>query len=186
MCKKTTGRTDGRLNTIRPLSPTSRMGSNGDTSASWETKVAKKREAEFARIPTGWRLLAESIEDASSGKNVLNVPAQCGILTKEELDLTENYTATSLARAVQAGSVKAADVALAFVSNQRQIASLTVGKHPVTRIELQDLHGSSALLQTRSKTLSCSHDQSSIQSRGIEMHPPSYNSGDRMLRLRAR
>ena len=86
---------------------------NGD--APWTTKVAEKRASEYAKIPKAWRLNPQFLSnDETSPVNVMDVPAKSGILTPAELDITEKYSAVSLAKAVQSGSIKAVDVATAF------------------------------------------------------------------------
>ena len=83
--------------------------------APWRVKVADKRAAEYSKIPREWRLAPELlIGDENSDLNVMDVPAKCGILSPAELDITEKYSAVSLAKAVQSGSIKAVDVATAF------------------------------------------------------------------------
>ncbi len=82
---------------------------------SWEQKTADKRAAEYAKIPTAWRLDQKYLSDNEhSDASVLGVPRECGILTNAELDITEKYSAVSLAKAVQSGALKAVDVARAF------------------------------------------------------------------------
>ena len=83
--------------------------------APWRLKVAEKRAAEYAKIPKEWRLAPEFLKgDEHSDMNVLDVPLKCAILTTLERDITEKYSAVSLAKAVQSGSLKAVDVATAF------------------------------------------------------------------------
>ena len=86
---------------------------NGD--APWKTKVASKREAEYAKIPKAWRLDPKFLaNDETSPVSVMDVPAKSGLLTSAELEITEKYSAVSLAKAVQSGSIKAVHVATAF------------------------------------------------------------------------
>lgn len=95
-------------------------------SSSWEKKTGDKRAAEYAKIPTEWRLDQKYLgRDEKSDANVLDVPRQCGILTQAELDITEEYSAVALAKAVQSGSVKAADVARAFCKRAAIAQQLT-------------------------------------------------------------
>lgn len=83
--------------------------------APWKAKVAEKRSAEYAKIPTEWRLAPEYLTgDENSSRSVMDIPAKCGILSPSELEITENYSALSLAKAVQDGTLKAASVATAF------------------------------------------------------------------------
>jgi amidase len=83
--------------------------------APWKIKVAENRAAQYKKIPKEWRLAPEFLtSNENSPVSVLDVPAKSGILTPTELDITEKYTAASLAKAVQSGSVKAVDIATAF------------------------------------------------------------------------
>lgn len=86
---------------------------NGDSN-SWQVKTANKRAAEYAKIPAEWRLDSKYLGDETSDRNVLGIPAECGILSQDELDITEKFNAVSLAKAVRSGSLKAVDVATAF------------------------------------------------------------------------
>ena len=53
---------------------------NGD--APWQTKVANKRAAEYAKIPKAWRLDPQFLSnDETSAVSVMDVPAKSGILT---------------------------------------------------------------------------------------------------------
>jgi Asp-tRNA(Asn)/Glu-tRNA(Gln) amidotransferase A subunit family amidase len=98
---------------------------NGEPS-SWQTKVANKQAAEYAKIPAEWRLDPKYLGgDEKSDANVLGVPGECGILTQAELDITEKYTAISLAKAVQSSSLKAVDVARAFCKRAAIAQQLT-------------------------------------------------------------
>ncbi|KAK5165894.1 uncharacterized protein LTR77_008818 [Saxophila tyrrhenica] len=93
---------------------TSQLPPANDDASSWQTKTANKRAAEYEKIPKEWRIDQKYLGDETSDRNVLSVPKECGILSQPELDITENYTATSLAKAVQSGSLKSVDVARAF------------------------------------------------------------------------
>lgn len=93
---------------------------------SWEARAASKREAELAKIPAEWRLPAEFLNsNETSSHGVLDVPSKCGILTPEELLVTQNFDATSLAKVVQYGSLKAKDVAVAFCKRAAIAQQLT-------------------------------------------------------------
>ena len=46
--------------------------------------------------------------------NVLDVPRNCGILSKQELEITENYDATSLTQAIISKKFSCVQVAEAF------------------------------------------------------------------------
>ncbi|EME39131.1 hypothetical protein DOTSEDRAFT_91596 [Dothistroma septosporum NZE10] len=88
----------------------------GDTNgSSWQAKAAVKREAELSKIPPAWRLSSEYRQGSeTSSISVLDTPAKCGILTQEELLITQNFDAVSLAKVISNGSLKSEDVAIAF------------------------------------------------------------------------
>ncbi|KAF2169058.1 hypothetical protein M409DRAFT_21067 [Zasmidium cellare ATCC 36951] len=92
----------------------------------WQKKAAAKREANLAKIPKGWLLPAEFLKaDQTSNESVLDVPAKCGILSPEELLVTQNFDAVSLAKVVQVGSLKSEDVAVAFCKRAAIAQQLT-------------------------------------------------------------
>jgi hypothetical protein len=77
----------------------------------WQLVSWAKKDEQRARIPTEW-LLKESPSHGVT--TYLDVPRQCGLLSKEELRITEEYDATSLAEAIRSGSLKSVDVVRAF------------------------------------------------------------------------
>ncbi|KAF2016525.1 amidase [Aaosphaeria arxii CBS 175.79] len=84
--------------------------------AGWEQLAASKRDAVAAKIPSEWRLpssLSSQISETSK-ISVLSFPRESKILTEKELDLTENYDATSLIELMSTGKEKSYDVTLAF------------------------------------------------------------------------
>ncbi|KAF2183818.1 amidase [Zopfia rhizophila CBS 207.26] len=84
--------------------------------ADWQTLAASKREAVAKKIPLQWRLPSSILEHVSptADISVLDVPRQCGLLSENELALTENYDATALVELMSSGKVKSYDVTLAF------------------------------------------------------------------------
>lgn len=54
---------------------------------SWEEICKTKRAAREAAIPKDWRLLPEHFNDERI--NVMDVPAECGIMSSRELAITE-------------------------------------------------------------------------------------------------
>ncbi|KAH7089542.1 amidase signature domain-containing protein [Paraphoma chrysanthemicola] len=84
--------------------------------ANWQELAKSKRDAVAAKIPENWRLSPSltSKYTEKSTLNVLDVPRTCGILTSEELDITENYDATELVRLMSQGNLKSVDVVTAF------------------------------------------------------------------------
>ncbi|KAH7073896.1 amidase signature domain-containing protein [Paraphoma chrysanthemicola] len=84
--------------------------------ANWQELAKSKRDAVAAKIPELWRLSPSltSKYTETSTLNVLDVPRTCGILTSEELNITENYDATELVRLMSQGDLKSVDVVTAF------------------------------------------------------------------------
>ncbi|OAQ59565.1 acetamidase [Pochonia chlamydosporia 170] len=69
--------------------------------------------ADFAKaVPQDLRLPAQLINNPP--KNVTNVPRECGLLTPEEIALTEDYDAVGLAEAIASGKLTATEVTKAF------------------------------------------------------------------------
>jgi hypothetical protein len=77
----------------------------------WQLVSWQKKDEQYARIPPAWRL--QSLPSAKV-TNYMDIPRQCGILTKEELEITENYDATALADAIRSRKLKCIDVTRAF------------------------------------------------------------------------
>lgn len=94
--------------------------------ADWQKKAAAKREANVKKIPKEWLLPAEFLKgNETSNVSVLDVPAKCGILTPEEVIVTQNFDAVSLAKVVQVGALKAEGVAIAFCKRAAIAQQLT-------------------------------------------------------------
>ncbi|POS69796.1 hypothetical protein DHEL01_v211811 [Diaporthe helianthi] len=64
------------------------------------------------KVPKELRLPADLIQNPP--KNVTNIPRDCGLLTPEELAITEDYDATALAQAIRDRKLTAVAVATAF------------------------------------------------------------------------
>ncbi|KAI3393122.1 hypothetical protein diail_4721 [Diaporthe ilicicola] len=70
-------------------------------------------QQQFAdKVPEELLLPPEII--TSPPRNVTNIPRDCGLLTADELDITENYDATALAQAIRERKLTAVAVATAF------------------------------------------------------------------------
>ncbi|KAK8055717.1 hypothetical protein PG993_000944 [Apiospora rasikravindrae] len=81
----------------------------------WQTLVAEKQAAQSAKIPQAWRLPPQYlVGDETSANSVMEIPVKCGILNTEELHITQDFDAVSLAKAVQLGTIAAKSVATAF------------------------------------------------------------------------
>lgn len=81
------------------------------TPAKWQLASWAKKDEQFARIPQDWRLSSLPSPDV---KTYINIPRVCGILSKQELDITENYDATALAEAIRNRKFKCIEVTRAF------------------------------------------------------------------------
>lgn len=84
--------------------------------ADWEALAKSKRDALAAKLPKDWLLPAEQTatyhEQATN--SVLDVPRTCGLLSDDELDITENYDATELVQLMSTKRLKSIDVVTAF------------------------------------------------------------------------
>lgn len=78
---------------------------------SWQPIAEHKRAQRDALIPEDWRLPSLPSPEVI---NVTGVPRSCGLLSAQELDITENYDATALAYAISSGRLKSVDVTRAF------------------------------------------------------------------------
>lgn len=85
-------------------------------SKDWQTIVAEKRKDAFARIPKSWRLPNSTLElyNSSTPVNILHIPRDCGILSEQELIITEQYDAIALAEKLATKSLTATAVITAF------------------------------------------------------------------------
>jgi amidase len=80
-------------------------------------KIAAEKQAEaFKKIPEEWRLSEYIMQKISSTSdtNVMSIPSSCGILSSTEIKITEDYTATALAREIASGVFTAVQVTRAF------------------------------------------------------------------------
>jgi amidase len=84
--------------------------------ADWQELAKSKKESVAAKIPKGW-LLPPTLTlqyNETSTLNVLDVPRTCGLLTKQELAITEDHDATALVQLMSKGELKSVDVVKAF------------------------------------------------------------------------
>ncbi|UPX16357.1 uncharacterized protein EKO05_0006765 [Ascochyta rabiei] len=88
----------------------------------WQSVSWQKKDQQFARIPSQWRLPQPP---PSSVTNYLGLPRECGLLTETELDITENYDATALARAIRERKRTCLDVTTAFCKRAAVAHQLT-------------------------------------------------------------
>ncbi|KAF2740838.1 amidase [Polyplosphaeria fusca] len=77
----------------------------------WQLASWAKKDEQRARIPIDW-LLKDSPSPQST--NYLDVPRKCGLLSADELRITEDHDATGLAEAIKSRKLKSVDVVKAF------------------------------------------------------------------------
>ncbi|KAE9370266.1 general amidase-like protein [Stipitochalara longipes BDJ] len=81
------------------------------TEAPWKTIAQQKQVERQSRIPPAWLLKTPPL---ASTLDVRSVPRASGILSSQELNITENYDATSLADAIRSRQHTAEEVTIAF------------------------------------------------------------------------
>jgi amidase len=84
--------------------------------ADWQELAKSKRESVTAKIPKDWLLSTEltSQYTEASTLSVLDVPRTCGLLTEQELAITQKYDATALVELMATGKLRSVDVVGAF------------------------------------------------------------------------
>lgn len=96
------------------------------TLLTWQEKVAAKQAEAWAKIPSEWRLPADILQQVESDKlDILAVPAKCGILNNQELNITEIPDATALRDKLAAGELSATEVTTAFCKRAAIAQQLT-------------------------------------------------------------
>ena len=78
---------------------------------SYQSIARRKQEDRQNRIPKEWRL---ATLPPPTRFNVTNLPRESGILTEEELSITEAYDAFALAQAIARRELSSVDVTRAF------------------------------------------------------------------------
>ncbi|KAL5433649.1 hypothetical protein PMIN07_008649 [Paraphaeosphaeria minitans] len=100
------------------------MAAQPQLPARWQFVAWQKKDQQFARIPSDWRILHDR-RPAPNATNYLDIPRKCGILSDEELEITEEYDATALAEAVRARKLTSVDVTRAFCKRAAVAHQLT-------------------------------------------------------------
>ncbi|KAE8157534.1 amidase signature domain-containing protein [Aspergillus tamarii] len=103
------------------------MGENSATKCNWETRVAEKREQLELQIPQDWRLNATFLSTLPSNGHLVeaDIPRHSGLLSDEELDITEHYTAAQLLQKIAWGEVTSLAVTTAFCKRAAIAQQLT-------------------------------------------------------------
>ncbi|KAJ5951311.1 uncharacterized protein N7479_009724 [Penicillium vulpinum] len=117
------------------------------TNLTWQVKCAAKQAEADAKIPIEWRLPAEILQQVNQNElNILDVPSKCGVLTKEELAITELPDATSLRDKLITLELSAVEVTTAFCKRAaiaQQLTSClteTIFSEALIRAEELDAH----------------------------------------------
>jgi len=79
--------------------------------ASWQSIARRKQQEQINAIPESWRL---KTRPAANRNNVLAIPRECGILSSRDIEITENYDATTLVKELASKRLKSVDVVTAF------------------------------------------------------------------------
>ncbi|KAF7715773.1 Uncharacterized protein PECH_006218 [Penicillium ucsense] len=95
------------------------------TSTNWQDLVARKRQECQDKLPREWKLGEEVLKAVPEHLLQYDLPRRSGILTEEELDITENYTATQLLAKLASGQITSLSVTTAF-SKRAAIAQQVV------------------------------------------------------------
>jgi len=83
---------------------------------SWAVAIGAKRSGTLDKIPEPWRISPKTREETTETTTfgVHEIPKRCGVLTSQELSLTEDYDATDLVAMLQGGKAKSEEVVRAF------------------------------------------------------------------------
>lgn len=93
------------LSVVQPLPPIT-------GSAKYQAALNPVLQRLADRVPANLILPTSTIQNPP--KNVTSVPRECGLLTAEEIDITESYDATALAEAIASRKLSAVQVTVAF------------------------------------------------------------------------
>ena len=77
----------------------------------WQIVSWQKKDEQYARIPADWLLKSSPSPDVTT---YLDIPRKCGLLSDEELKITEDYDAAALGEAIRKRELKSVDVVRAF------------------------------------------------------------------------
>lgn len=85
----------------------------------WQEIAARKRKARDALIPQEWRIPKDVIPQdpptlAYGYQNVMSIPRECGMLSSQEIKMTEGYSVKSLLSSLARSRLTAVDVVTAF------------------------------------------------------------------------
>ncbi|THX14626.1 amidase [Aureobasidium pullulans] len=92
------------------------------TEAVWQPIARRKKQEQSNLIPKDWTL---KTRPAANRNDVLAVPRECGLLSDQEIQITENYDATTLVKELAARRLKSVDVVTAFCKRAAIAQQLT-------------------------------------------------------------
>lgn len=75
----------------------------------WQHVAATRRSLIESKIPPEWRVPEELLQS----KNLVDLPRKCGIMTEQELSITE-LSAVEIVSAIQTNKISAVDTTTAF------------------------------------------------------------------------
>lgn len=106
------------------------MGDLPAREAPWQSIAQRKQAYRDSLIPQQWRISSEMLlKDPPLLKygpqNVLHVPRECGILSSDEITITEGYSVPSLLSALATGRLTALKVTTAFCKRAAIAQQLT-------------------------------------------------------------
>ncbi len=84
-------------------------------SKTWQEIVAEKKSS-LPPFPAEWKIKEEVLSELtkSATASVLDAPTKCGVLSAEDVDITENYTATKLLGMMRERKISSKTVTTAF------------------------------------------------------------------------
>lgn len=97
------------------------------TTSDWKAIGLQKRQSVLDKIPQEWRLPAATLAEAHEANelDVTSIPRESGILTADEITITENYDATALLEKLAAAEYSALAVTTAFCKRAAIAQQLT-------------------------------------------------------------
>ena len=100
----------------------------------WKQHVSTKRAA-LSPIPAAWILPRAALEEVACAgtQSVLHVPASCGILSDQEINITENHSASDLLRLMAKRELTSSAVTLALCK-RAAIAQQLVKRPPFNMV----------------------------------------------------
>jgi amidase len=96
-----------------------------ETSGLWQKIAVAKKAEQASRIPSEWKLSAQALKDAETTVDLRPIAASSGILSEQEIKITEEYDATGLAAEIAKGTYTAVEVTTAYCKRAAIAQQLT-------------------------------------------------------------